>query len=60
MRLTKEEVSILLALLDSQVIGIEKEEVEMYIEEDNYFGIKSLKQAEVLFDKLRKKYQDLK
>ena len=39
---------------------IEKEEVEMYIEEDNYFGIKSLKQAEVLFDKLRKKYQDLK
>jgi len=60
MRLTKEEVSILLALLDSQVIGIEKKEVEMYIEEDSYFGIKSLKQAEVLFDKLRKKYQDLK
>jgi len=59
MRLNKGEVQILIALIDSQILGIEKEEVEHYIKEDAYFGVKSIEQVEKLFTKLLIKERQL-
>mgnify|MGYP003115886940 CR=1 FL=1 len=52
MRLNKGEVQILIALVDSQILGIEKDEVQYYIDEGTYFNVKSLEQVEKLFTKL--------
>ena len=59
MRLNKGEVQILLALIDSQILGIQKEEVEHYIKEDAYFKVKSIEQVEKLFKKLLIKEKQL-
>lgn len=59
MRLNKGEVQILLALIDSQILGIQKEEVEHYIKEDAYFKVKSIEQVEKLFTKLLIKEKQL-
>ena len=59
MRLNKGEVQILLALIDTQILGIQKEEVEHYIKEDAYFKVKSIEQVEKLFTKLLIKEKQL-
>jgi hypothetical protein len=59
MRLTKEEMYILLTLLDTQVMSIRKEEILEQIEDGDCFGVKSWKQADKLNSKLWKKYRQL-
>lgn len=59
MRLNKGEVQILIALIDTQILGQDLEEVEYYIKEDGYFGVKSIEQVEKLFTKLLIKERQL-
>jgi len=59
MRLTQKETYILLTLLDTQVCGIGKEEIQEQIEMDDCFGVESWEQAMKLNKKLWKKYHQL-